>query len=150
MSAVGNIEDVAQLIQLAVAPIFLLTAVATTLMVLTSRLGRIVDRGRWLETQATDKNKHHRDELYLLERRAHLIYRALWLGVCAGICVCLLMTFAFAGALFQFNAARLAAWLFIGALVAYTGGLMCLLREVFLAVVNFRLGIHTVANPRRR
>lgn len=148
MNTTGNIADVAQLIQLAVAPIFLLTAVATTLMVLISRLARIVDRGRWLETRAAPENEHHRGELYLLERRARLIYRSLVLGVCAAISVCVLMMLAFAGALFEFNAARAVAWLFMAALLAYTGTLAFLLREVFLAVANFRWGIHTAADPR--
>jgi len=148
MSTTGDIADVAQLISLAVAPIFLLTAVATTLMVLISRLARIVDRGRSLEALVTPQDGRHRAELQLLERRARLVYRALALGVCAAILVCLLMTLAFAGALFGFNAARLLAWLFMGALVSYTGALMSLLREVFLAVANFRWSVHAAADPR--
>ena len=43
--------DIAHLIQSAIAPVFLLTGVASTLTVLTNRLSRIVDRARVLETQ---------------------------------------------------------------------------------------------------
>ena len=82
----------------------------------------------------------------MLERRAHIIYRALFLGVSAALFVCLLMTLAFAGEIFQFNPARAVAVLFMAALFAYTGALMCLLREVFLAVGSFRLGIHNAAD----
>ena len=143
-TATGSIKDVAQLIELAVAPIFLLTALATTLLVLAGRLARIVDRGRSLELRTS--TTPHRDELLLLERRAHIIYRALFLGVAAALCVCLLMTLAFAGEIFQFNPARAVALLFMAALFAYTGALICLLREVFLAVGSFRLGIHHAAD----
>src|SRR4029077_16254586 len=44
-----NVIDVARLIQLAVAPVFLLTAVGTMIGVLSTRLGRAVDRTRYLE-----------------------------------------------------------------------------------------------------
>lgn len=135
----GGLEEVTRLIQLAVAPIFLLTAVATTLMVLAGRLARIVDRGRSLEGPGSAQ---YQEELLRLERRAHLIYRALSLGVAAAIMVCLLMTAAFLGEMIGFRAAKGVAVLFIGALFAYTGALLCLLREVFLAIGSFHLGIH--------
>ncbi|MBI3549682.1 MAG: DUF2721 domain-containing protein [Elusimicrobia bacterium] len=145
-STAGNIENVARLIQLAVAPIFLLTAVATTLMVLAGRLARIVDRGRVLERIAPVERSPHKDELLQLERRAHIIYRALTLGVTAAILVCLLMTAAFVSELAGFHAGPAVAVLFIGALFAYTGSLVCLLREVFFAVGSFQLGIHPGPN----
>ena len=134
-------KTVAEFIQLAIAPIFLLMAVATTLTVFAGRLSRIVDRGRSLETRGTPDNAAHRDELRVLERRAQLIYRALSLGVSAAILVSLLMALAFAGEIFHFNTAGPVALLFMAALFAYTGALLCLLREVFLAIGNFRLGI---------
>lgn len=138
----SNLEDVARVIQLAVAPIFLLTAVATTLMVLANRLARIVDRGRSIEARADPNHEARRGELDRLEWRARLIYRALFLGVTAAITVSLLMTLAFLGEILRFNAARIVALLFMAALFAYTGALLCLLREVFLAIGSFRLGIH--------
>ncbi|MEK7390471.1 MAG: DUF2721 domain-containing protein [Elusimicrobiota bacterium] len=143
-SNTSNLENVAQLIHLAAAPIFLLSALATTLLVLAGRLARIVDRGRALELR--DDPSSHRSEMLLLERRAHMIYRSLFLGVTAALFVCLLMTLAFAGELFKFNPARAVAGLFMAALFAYTGALIGLLREVFLAVGGFRLRIHAPEN----
>lgn len=138
--AAGNVEDVARLIQLAVAPIFLLTAIATTLTLLSGRLSRIIERGRTLEGRS--QSGSHADELQRLELRARIIYLALTLGVFSAILVSLLMTLAFLGELLRFNAARWVAFLFIGALFVYTGALVCLLREVFLAIGTFQLGIH--------
>src|SRR5262245_56503369 len=94
-TAASGLEEVARLIHLAVAPIFLLTAVATTLMVLANRLARIVDRGRRLEAGAAPGHAPRAQELGILETRARLIYVALSLGVSAAILVCLLMTTAF-------------------------------------------------------
>ncbi len=138
----GDLQDVARLIQLAVAPIFLLTAVATTLTVLAGRLARIVDRGRHLEARAAHDPTAHGDELLLLHRRAHIIYRALFLGVSAAILVCLLMTLAFLGEVLRVRVATSVVLIFIASLFFYTGALMCLLREVFLAIGSFRLGGH--------
>lgn len=145
-STTGNLANVAQFIELAIAPVFLLTAVAATLTVLTGRLARIVDRGRHLEAR-TPNNKHDHEELLLLEKRAQLIYRALLLGVSSAILVALLMSLAFAGEIFRFNTALTVAVFFMAALLAYTGALLCLLREVFLAIGSFRLGIHTASPP---
>jgi hypothetical protein len=44
-----QISDIGHVIQLAIAPVFLLTGVATKLTVLTNRLARIIDRSRVLE-----------------------------------------------------------------------------------------------------
>lgn len=143
----GSVEDVARLIHLAVAPVFLLTGVAATLSVLAGRLARVVDRGRFLEGQSAH-SASHKKELLLLERRARLIYRALTLGVSSAIFVCLLMTLAFLGQMLKFNAAPPVAIFFIGALFCYTGALMCFLREVFLALGGFRLGVHIPPEPK--
>ena len=45
----NQIDEIAHLIQLSVAPVFLLTGVGTLLNVLSGRLARIIDRARVLE-----------------------------------------------------------------------------------------------------
>jgi high-affinity nickel permease len=146
--AADNLKQVAGLIALSVAPIFLLTAVAATLAVLAQRLARIVDRGRSLETRAAADKARRLQELGALEKRARLIYRALTLGVGSALCICLLMTLAFAGALLGFNTAKPVAFLFLIALFSYTAALVCLLREVFLAVGTFGLHLHDAAESK--
>ena len=143
-AANAGLEGVSRLIHLAVAPIFLLTAVATTLTVLAARLARVVDRGRFLEGKG---GLGREEELAVLERRAHLIYRAFSLGIWAALSVCLLMTTAFLGEMLGFAIAKPAAALFLSALFCYTGALLCMLREVFLAIENFELRIHPAAPP---
>ena len=141
----GSLQDVTQFIQLAVAPVFLLTGLAATMTIFTNRLSRVVDRGRFLEGKPAPISKDDREELFSLEKRAQLIYRALLFGVTAALCVCLLMTIAFAGEIFRWNTSRIVATLFMLALFSYTAALLCLLREVFLAITNFSLGIHHVS-----
>ena len=44
-----SVNDLAQVIQIVVAPIFMLTGIAGFLNVMSGRLGRIVDRARIME-----------------------------------------------------------------------------------------------------
>ena len=141
----AQISGIAHVIQLAIAPVFLLTAIGTLIMVLTNRLGRAVDRSRVLEDrlpalQATQAAAA-RTELHLLARRIRLVYVATVLAVLAAIFVCVLIVVAFAGAFVETNLTRLVAVMFAVAMLALTGSLVVYLREMFLAVTSARLAI---------
>ena len=82
----NHLSDITHVIQLAVAPVFLLTAIATLISALNTRLGRIVDRRRVLldrMRQAADHVAEAHRELGLLSRRARLIYFAILAAVAA-------------------------------------------------------------------
>ena len=132
------VADVAHVIQLAIAPVFLLTAVGTILAVLSTRLARIVDRGRILQDRMAPlapagQVRAHR-ELRLLARRRRRVRLAITCGVSAAILVCLLIVVAFVGAFLQVNASGVVASLFVLAMLALVGALVTFLSEVFLAV----------------
>lgn len=139
------LPDITHTIQLAVAPVFLLTALGTTLAVLVTRLGRIVDRARRVEARLRDEQGHVRaasaEELRRLEWRVRLIHVALTLGTIAALLVCLLIAVAFVGYLVRAHVGIIMAILFIAALVAYVGALVCFLREIFAATEGLRFGI---------
>jgi len=139
------LQDITHTIQLAVAPVFLLTALGTTLSVLTTRLGRIMDRARRVEARLRDEQSATRvasfSELQMLERRVRLIYWALTLGTSAALLVCLLIAVAFLGYLFAAHAATVMAILFVAAMAAYIGALVLFLREVFAAVATMRFAM---------
>jgi hypothetical protein len=140
-----HLQDITHTIQLAVAPVFLLTALGTTLGVLTTRLGRIVDRARRLEDrlpgeagpvrQATTK------ELRLLTTRARLIQLALTAGSSAALLVCLLIAVAFLGYLYGADFGTAVAVLFILAMCGFVAALLLFLREVSLAINTLRFGL---------
>ena len=68
-----QVGDIGHIIQLAIAPVFLLTGVCTKLMVLTNRLARIIDRSRVLEDRLdVGYNENSLNELDVLYRRSHL------------------------------------------------------------------------------
>lgn len=134
----SRIQDIAHVIQLAVAPVFLLTAVGTILNVLTTRLARVVDRARKLHErlgEATEKARPPIDaELGILGRRRRLVNYAITLGTTAALLVCLVIAVAFLGFILHADFAGALAGLFIAAMLAFIGALVLFLREIFLAV----------------
>ena len=110
--------DIARVIQLSVAPVFLLTALGTMLSVLSGRLARIVDRARKLverAEQAPSERAVIEEELQVMVRRRRLVNLAITSGTTAALLVCLLIASAFVGALLFF------------------------LREIFIAVAMIRI-----------
>lgn len=139
-----QIADISRVIQLAVAPVFLLTAVGTLLAVLTNRLSRSVDRRRVLEDRFGPidfgQDDAVRGELELLFRRIRLIYLSISLAVLCAIFVCLLIAGAFFGAFVAVDLSRLIAIMFVLAMIALIGSLLVFLREIVLAVRTPRRG----------
>jgi hypothetical protein len=149
----GSFDDIAHAIQLAVAPVFLLTALGTLINVLTARLGRAVDRSRVLGRFFHQLDDHHvgeedpqrsvaRDELARLEHRIRLTYIAIMLAVISALFICLSVAVAFIDAFISINLARIVGSLFILAVAALVGCLVVFLREIFLAVNTARSAIH--------
>ena len=134
----SHIFDITRVIQLAVAPVFLLTAIATVISTLNNRLGRIVDRRRVLmdrsPSRADEPSASLNPELAHLAGRARLTYLAILSAVLAGLLVCLVVAGAFIGALVSVDLAKAVAALFVLAMVALVAALGFFLREVFIAV----------------
>jgi uncharacterized BrkB/YihY/UPF0761 family membrane protein len=138
----SNLGDIAHVIQLAIAPVFLLTGVGTLLAVLSNRLGRAVDRSRVLENLlpqlAAEPLEQAREELALISRRTRLIYGAIALAVTCALLICVLIAVAFIDAFLAANLAKLMGALFILAMLALIASLGAFLREIFLAVASAR------------
>jgi hypothetical protein len=133
----NHISSVTHVIQLAVAPVFLLTAVTTLISGLNVRLGRIVDRQRALlgeESKGSRAAAERTTELGLLSRRIHLTYLAILSAGTAGLFVCLVVASAFVGVLLEVDLARVLAGLFICAMLLLIAALSFFLREIYLAV----------------
>jgi Ni/Fe-hydrogenase subunit HybB-like protein len=140
--SLANLTDVTHLIQLAIAPVFLLNAVASIIGVLINRLSRSVDRIRVLDDRLsrTELNTAGRDgaELQVLRRRLWLIYLALTCEVLCALFVGMLIAAGFVGAVLGVNVSAGIAGLFVSAMAAFIVGLAVFLREIFLAVASTR------------
>ena len=128
-----HIHDIARVIQLALAPAFLLTAIASMLNVFASRLARIVDRTRAVESQGSD-GEDEVGELEVLRRRAELVRWALTFATWSALLITLVIGAAFVGFLMQANLSVVVAGLFVAAMGALTLALVSFLREVTVAV----------------
>ena len=140
----AHITDIAHIIQLAVAPVFLLSGVGVTLTVLTNRLSRIVDRARVLEDRlaaAAESAKAvlHAD-LRTLSRRARFINWAITLTTCCGLLVCLVIVALFVGYFLRLDLSETIAGLFIVGMLAFVVAFVSFLREIFLATTSLRIG----------
>ena len=136
----SHIGDIAHVIQLAVAPVFLLTGIAALISTLNARLGRIVDRRRAIQERPSDPAQPHGVEsgmeLHFLSRRIRIIYVAIFCAVVAALMVCLVVGGAFLGALLAIDLARAVAVIFIIAMFALIACLSLFLREIYLAVAG--------------
>lgn len=136
-----QLGDVAHIIQLSVAPVFLLAGVGTNLMVLTNRLARIIDRSRIIENllqiDDEDKRKNNHDEhlreLDELYDRTHLINRAITLSTSCALLVCLVIASLFLGDATGLGLDKLIAALFVSGIFALVGSFIYFLREIFVA-----------------
>ena len=142
----AGITAVAHAIQLAVAPVFLLSGVGAMLAVLSNRLSRIIDRGRRLEERhaqasAEAAGRIHA-ELTALSQRAKLISYAIACCTVTALLVCVVIAALFVGAFVSFDYSGLVTYLFVGAMLALFLGLLTFLREIFIATARLRIGVH--------
>ena len=134
---------IAHAIQLAIAPVFLLTGIASLLGVMANRLARVIDRGRALEQSWAGFDERMRaavrGEMGLLERRRVLASWSINCCTAAALLVCLVIAVLFVEELATTNLRWLAGSLFILAMLAVIGGLSSFLREVYLATHSISL-----------
>ncbi len=139
-----QVTEIGHVIQLAVAPVFLLSGVGIILTVLTNRLARVVDRARRLEDAADSAPIAEREsingQLRVMARRARLMNRAITLSTVSALLVALVVVTIFLGAVLDFNTSLPIAAMFILAMLSLIGALLIFLREVFLSISTLRIG----------
>ncbi|MDB5764443.1 MAG: hypothetical protein JWQ21_3438 [Herminiimonas sp.] len=137
-----QLGDVSHIIQLAIAPVFLLTGVGTNLLVLTNRLARIIDRSRVLEDRIDTDKSAQADcvaELKILYRRTHLINRAITLSTTCALFICVVIAALFVGDALGLGLAKFIATLFVLAMLALIGSFIYLLREIFISTATMAM-----------
>lgn len=141
MPAVSPVEGLSHAIQLAVAPVFLLSGVGALLGVLTSRLARIVDRMRTLEE---GRGPAHPDpaavaeEVAVLRARAVSINRAISLCTLSALLVATVVAAMFLGTFVRHDFSVFIAAAFVAAMLALITGLLMFLKEVHAAIEFLR------------
>ena len=146
-SVIQSVSSASEVIQLAIAPVFLLMGVSALLGVLTGRLGRVVDRFRALNDkcespQAQAENPscaNYGKELKILSRRANWVQRAITLCTLSLLLVSVVIGALFLGSVIAWDSSWLVSLLFIAAMLSLIIGLGCFLREIYLSKHTFQL-----------
>ena len=138
--------DIAHLIQVALTPIFLISAIGVTLNVLTSRLARIVDRARAMEDRLLHPDYVHdgRDlhaQLKILARRSRWINAAIILITLSALFIALVVVMLFVNAFLRFELSAVIAGMFIMSMLTLAAALLTFLIEVRIATTALRIGI---------
>ena len=138
--------DIAHLIQVALTPIFLISAIGVTLNVLTSRLARIVDRARAMEDRLLhpDYVQDGRDlhaQLKILARRSRWINAAIILITLSALFIALVVVMLFVNAFLRYELSAVIAGMFIMSMLTLAAAILAFLIEVRIATTTLRIGI---------
>ena len=140
----ASITNIGHVIQLSVAPVFLLSGIGAMLAVMTNRLSRVVDRARTIELQLAgatlERKQSLQESLKTFSRRAKLINLAVTFCTVTALLVCALVAILFLGAFVGFDVSIPIAALFVGAMSTVFIGLLYFLREIFIATSSLRIG----------
>jgi hypothetical protein len=134
----SELSAVSQGIQLAIAPVFLLNAVAAMIGAVAGRLARIIDRARHVETMLEDASEEVKllrlkDELQLLRRRSSLVNGCIALLILCAILIGSTIVLLFFGETLEINFARTAIVAFIAGVASFLLALLCFFAETLLS-----------------
>ena len=150
----ANISAIAQIIQLAVTPVFLLAGIGGILNVIANRLARVVDRVRSLERHIPETQGEERaeeiGELAILDRRMTYCHWAIGLSTASALLICMVVMILFVADLIHMNFAVPVSLLFVAAMVSLTLGLVLFLAEVTVATRFVRVSEKFVTRRTRR
>ena len=137
------VTQIAHLIQLAIAPVFLLAGIGALLNVVAQRLARVVDRARALEADFNSYDEETRAraaaELCLLDRRMKVANYAISACTASALFTCLVVAILFVADLTAFAFGQAVALLFIVTMLLLIAGLVLFLYEIRLAMRSLRV-----------
>lgn len=138
-NAIHSVTVASEVIQLAIAPVFLLMGVSALLGVLTGRLGRVVDRFRLLKEQydSPQLSEKHKQELQILSCRASWVHWSITLCTLTLLLISVVIGMLFLGSVVRWDSSWLVSLLFILAMLSLIIGLGCFLREIHLSKHTF-------------
>jgi hypothetical protein len=140
-------EAVSHSIQLAVAPVFMLTAIAAMISALANRLSRIIDRGRVLEEKLDSDatidaahETHIHDEMQALRRRGRVVNAAMTLNILAAALIGATVLELFLVETTTLKNSSIIPWTFMSGVVCFVLALLCFLVETLLAGRSLNFG----------
>ena len=145
------VTQIAHLIQLAIAPVFLLAGIGALLNVVANRLARVVDRSRTLEAEFSSYDEARRKraaaELCLLDRRMKVANYAISACTASALFTCLVVAILFVADLTAFAFGQAVALLFIATMLLLIVGLVLFLYEIRLAIRSLAVRREMLPTP---
>jgi hypothetical protein len=140
-----TVVELIPILQVAVGPAVLVSGVGLLILSLTNRLGRVVDRGRFLVRELRESpqsdNSNTLTQLQILSRRATLLQRAIVFAVLCVLFAAMLIISLFFTAVIQFGNAWLIGGLFIAAMISLIVSVVAFLQELNQSLIAFNLDI---------
>jgi hypothetical protein len=140
-----DLDTVSHGIQLAVAPVFLLTAVAGMIGTVAGRLARIIDRARILEeridaAEASNPMTTAFAELKQLRLRGALVNTCIALLTFCALMIGLTIMALFLGETTEWQIFRIATLFFLAGVTCFLLALLCFLTETLIATRILKFG----------
>lgn len=134
---------IVQTIQLALAPVFVLVAIGNILNLLSTRLGRVVDRARVLQAMHVETEGPEHDmvvrEIRIIDKRISIITQAIRLLVLSGLAIGTTVAVLFLAGMTSFELHVVAAVTFLASVVLLLAALVLFLRETQIAAEALRI-----------
>ena len=139
----GGTGMIAQTIQLALAPVFVLVAIGNIMNILSTRLGRVVDRSRHLQRQHAETSDAEHDavvrEIRMIDRRIAMIGHAILLLVLSGLTIGIVVVLLFLEEVADVSLQQVAAGAFIVAIGLLMSALLLFMKETREATAALRI-----------
>ena len=141
-------NELAQIISLAVAPVFLLAGIAGFLIVMSGSVGRIIDRAMIVGSIGSrlnnpDQHDISRRVILILWRRVSVSHLSFAICTCSALLVCTVIVGLFIEGFWTLDISALIVGLFVMALVLLIVSLLLFLTEIQLATRTLRMGRET-------
>lgn len=143
-----NVQNLIQLLQTAISPVVLISGVGLILLTLTNRIGRVIDRSRFLvqEIEAGKDERKKRVQIRILYRRSQILRAAI-------TCISLTILFAsimilelFIGYFRGYDISFTFILFFILAIVSLISGILFFLLDITITLKALKLQIGDYPN----
>lgn len=137
-----SLGQLVPILQLAIGPVILISGVGLLLLTMTNRFGRVLDRSRLLNREATSGPADAaavRGQIEILHQRAGILRLAVILGAMTVLFVAVMILVLFVAALREIEAGRWIVTLFSLSLVALIGSMIAFIHDTNLSLAAIRL-----------
>jgi hypothetical protein len=137
------LNEIVPVLQVAIAPVILISGVGLLLLSLTNRFGRAVDRTRQIHQQMRQAAEADRlrlaGQVEVIYRRARLIQRAIVLGALSALFAAILILTLFFAALLKWQSTALIGLFFVGCLLTLVMSLIAFIMDIRLSLIALKL-----------